>query len=738
MSLDLFPQTVAASDQYVAANAAPEVPAGFSEALDVSWRSMTEWQSSTAYENARDLALANYYDDVKRRTGEQLPLYGMGGNVSLDDLNAGIAKLREQRPDDGFMPLTEADIDTMARRRMAAAHDAAARFAARETTWGGTAGTVLGTLAGGLTDPVTLATLPLGGAGTAGIALRGLEFAAIAGGTQAATSALNASAKEAAVPGSWREIPGEIATATVVGGVFGLGFGALQKLAGLGAKPLPTSAREEINAAASEAQRQAVNPFPTASGEAAARDAETAAVKSALAGERVTAGESFEAAHVADYAAAAKADTPEALALAGEQHLRPETYREVPDVERFDPMPTAADDAASYWERRLAEASAEERAAMGATDAGAAEFDLTREFWHGTTQGKFTEFRDSVQNNDVLGPAVYLSASKSGAEFYGPGRGGDLLGPFHVRGNIVTADTMVPLNADGSGPLAPAGMLLGKLKLGLTDARMREPWGRDMSGAEYAREFWKRRGVDGYSASNGAEVAIYDPKNIRAGFRIEPPSHVGEPLPGRGLKLVEAPEGGAYAPEDIRTARGERYFKVVDSEGNVAAEVLMRIDGSTARIQDILIPDLPMESGRNAIGPAELRGVLRQFQEVHPEITKLTGKRVSGARMGGAYDFGDGAGEVSVNLPRIAPREMKAEEVAKLADEPQVADAVQRNLDRIRVERPDAEYTTQIKQPDGSYQLVSRKLEDVLDEIDAEEALGQELMACATGMMAAE
>lgn len=704
MSLDLFPQTVAASDQYVAANAAPDVPAGFSEALDVSWRSMTEWQSSTAYENARDLALANYYDDVKRRTGEQLPLYGMGGNVSLDDLNAGIAKLREQRPDDGFMPLTEADIDTMARRRMAAAHDAAARFAARETTWGGTAGTVLGTLAGGLTDPVTLATLPLGGAGTAGIALRGLEFAAIAGGTQAATSALNASAKEAAVPGSWREIPGEIATAAVVGGVFGLGFGALQKLAGLGAKPLPTSAREEINAAASEAQRQAVNPFPTAAGEAAARDAETAAVKSALAGERVTAGESFEAAHVADYAAAAKADTPEALALAGEQHLRPETYREVPDVERFDPMPTAADDAASYWERRLAEASAEERAAMGATDAGAGQLP-----------------RSSSYAGEALPEAGLAPANKApdGTIYVGRRNGQHFEISEKFSRQVRESSNLKPGDPTwiDTGFVTPDGQFL--------DRQAAFEWVTKNEKAIRPSENMVGVGLDALDYRDQVPLKV----------RQKPASANDA---GRGLKLVEAPEGGAYAPEDIRTARGERYFKVVDSEGNVAAEVLMRIDGSTARIQDILIPDMPMESGRNAIGPAELRGVLRQFQEANPEITKLTGKRVSGARMGGAYDFGDGAGEVSVNLPRIAPREMKTEEIAKLADEPQVADAVQRNLDRIRVERPDAEYTTQIKQPDGSYQLVSRKLEDVLDEIDAEEALGQELMACATGMMAAE
>lgn len=370
MSLDLSDPAVRAGYIDAQQNPAADLPAGFGETFDVALRSIGEWNSSVAFENARDRALASYYDGVKQQTGVSLPFYGMGGNVSLDELNEAIAKLPQNpaEPERTFTPLSSSDIDAMALERMRKAHDDAAAMSRRETTWGGTLGTVAGTLAAGVSDPIAAATLPLGGAGELGVAARALEFAAIAGGTQAAISGISAPSHEAAVPGSSREIPGEIAGATLFGAVLGGAFGGLTKILGAGSKVLPTSLRDDVNAGTSEAQLAAVNPFPTAAGDGAARDAHLGAVDAMLRGEPVRVADDFDIAHVADYAAATKADTPEMLARAGDDHLRPLTAGEMPDVERFDPVPQASDDAASYWEARLAGASDEERAAMGATD----------------------------------------------------------------------------------------------------------------------------------------------------------------------------------------------------------------------------------------------------------------------------------------------------------------------------------------------------------------------------------
>lgn len=366
MSLDVF--SPAAADQNVVANAATDLPAGFSEALDISLRGIGEWNSSNAYSNARDRALADYYDDIKQKTGVQLPLYGMGGNVSIDELNDAIAKLPRAEDQAPQPPVSEDTINGMALGRMARAHQDTRDFANRETTWGGTAGTIVGTLAASLSDPVTVATLPLGGAGDAGIALRALEFAGIGAGTEAAIAGSNFQSHEAAVPGSSKEIPGEILSAAAGGAVLGGAFGLLHKVVGLGAKPLPTSIRDEVNAASSEFQFGATNPFPTAAGETAARDATVDATMAMIRDIPVRSADDFANQHVADYALAAGAKTPEDLALAGEQHLRPETFREKPDVQAFDRLPGESETAEDYWDKRLESASPEEREALGATD----------------------------------------------------------------------------------------------------------------------------------------------------------------------------------------------------------------------------------------------------------------------------------------------------------------------------------------------------------------------------------
>jgi len=460
---------------------APDLPAEFSEALSTSWRGMTDWHSSVAYQASRSEALAVYGDDIYQRTGERLPTTALGEDlISPDDFNAEIQKVNEKYPVN-LPTLSADDIDRMALQRMAKAKSDSEAMAGREKTWGGTLGNLLGTFGGGLADPVAAVTLPLGGAGELGILARGLEFAAISGGTEATIAGLTAVERERAVPGSSKEIPGEIATATGAGFLLGGAFGTLGKFLKAGERPLPTSVRDEVNVGASEAQLNATNVFPTAEGEIAGRDATVQAVTQAAKGEPVTAGRDFDTAHVQAFADSVGAHDPEALAQAGDRALRPITFGELPEVEHLATMPIAGEDTAGYWDRYLERATPEERAAVGATD--------------------------------------------------------------------------VP---------------------------------------------------------------------------VQPEARPAETL------TSEAPK------------------------------------------------------------PAS---------------------DVSG---------------------RITPTDLSPKDTAVLAAEPSTYDAVQRNLDRIRLENPDAEFSTQVRQPDGSYQLVTRRLEDVLDEIDGMHETGKELLACATGMMAAE
>jgi hypothetical protein len=481
MSLDIFQddQTDALAD--ASNRIAPDLPATFGDTFDAAVTSGIEWHNSLASQFAKEHALGDYIQNVRDMTGETLPNPGyLIGGATLDEFNAKQEALNEKYPIN-LQPLTEDDITNMTARRMARVHGAGVAMGARERTWGGTAGNVVGGLVASPTDPVMLATMPLGGMGELGIVGRAAEFGAINAGTEGAIAAAQYSAHERAVPGSSKEIPGEIESAGLFGLVLGGAFGTLGKFLKAGERPLPTSVRDAVNTGASDAQLDATNVFPTAEGEIAGRDATTQAVTQAAKGEPVTAGRDFDPAHVQAFADSVGADTAEGLARAGDQALRPITFGEMPDFERFETMPIAGEDTAGYWDRYLEGATPEERRAVGATD------------------------------------------------------------------------------------------------------------------------------------------------------------------------LPEAPEP---APAETLTSESP-------SPGN----------------------------------------------------------DVSG---------------------RITATDLSPTETASLAAEPATYDAVQRNLDRIRLENPGAEFSTQVRMPDGSYQLVTRKLEDVLDEIDQMHETGKELMACATGMMAAE
>lgn len=227
------------------------------------------------------------------------------------------------------------------------------------------------------------------------------------------------------------------------------------------------------------------------------------------------------------------------------QDIATEKPAEAPSTKA--PLPT-------YPPNQASEPGAEGKPKTLEEQAKAEGFDTSKEFWHGTTLGKFTKFREPTVEDDVLGPASYLS-TKSGANFYGPGRGGNLLGPFWTKGKIATPDTMVPyvLSGPQAGKMAPAINALMRLKFELEPGH-RELWGKDLTNAQYAREFWKRRGVSGYDSGAGLEVAVYDPENIRAGFSIdEGPS---KSLPGGAALSGGMFDEGKTKPQALSAAPG--------------------------------------------------------------------------------------------------------------------------------------------------------------------------------------
>ncbi len=55
------------------------------------------------------------------------------------------------------------------------------------------------------------------------------------------------------------------------------------------------------------------------------------------------------------------------------------------------------------------------------------------------------------------------------------------------------------------------------------------------------------------------------------------------------------------------------------------------------------------------------------------------------------------------------------------------------NFEHIAAANPDMEFTTQVRQPDGSYQFVTQKLSDVMKDLDGWETAAREIEACAVG-----
>jgi hypothetical protein len=268
-ALDLFDTSQHAALIDAQQNLASDLPVGVAEDFATSLNYQTRFKAAEAYEVTRERVLGAYSDDVFAKTGQRPEALAFGqGRISADEFNATLQPIIDAHPDAGLKPLSSDDVDRMTLQSMAAARNEYAGMASREKTFGASlAGFAADAIGGALGLKGLL--LPLGGAGELGILGRAAEFAAIGGGMEALDAAGSGAARERAVPGSSKEIPGEILGATLGGAVLGGAFGALGRWLKASDGPLLTTAREDVNAAASEAQLAASNVFPTAAGEAA-------------------------------------------------------------------------------------------------------------------------------------------------------------------------------------------------------------------------------------------------------------------------------------------------------------------------------------------------------------------------------------------------------------------------------------------------------------------------------------
>lgn len=467
------------------------LPATFDETFDAAWRDGLLFSSGISQSNARIAALDNYVDEVRRTSGQDISA-AIGSDLQFPQLRMeaaqnAVSKLKQDRPGLQIPELTDDELDRRAASIAGLSHEAFAEMSGREKTLGGKLGMLAGGLLAGAGDPINLIAAPVAPAAQLGIVGTAALWGGFGAGSQAVNEIANAQFREMATPGyaasgaPVANIAEAAAGGAVLGGLF-KGLGAVWSRMKTG--EWPRSVRDAGNIVESEANVQGSNVLPGVEGEAVHREAIGKTIDDIVAGRPIEV---------------------------------PENVTRIADTQGriMDARDAATSPALQLEEPSQTTGSLQEVAKTNG-------FNTEREFWHGTTLGKFTKFRESTLDNDVLGPASYLS-TKAGAEFYGPGRGGDLLGPFWVRGEIANPDTPVLYALSGfmAGKMAPAINAIGRLKIELTDLRLREPWGKDLTPAQYAGEFWKRRGFAGYDSGAGLEVAVYDPENIRAGFSIE-------------------------------------------------------------------------------------------------------------------------------------------------------------------------------------------------------------------------
>ncbi|MGX9983974.1 LPD38 domain-containing protein [Methylobacterium fujisawaense] len=110
--------------------------------------------------------------------------------------------------------------------------------------------------------------------------------------------------------------------------------------------------------------------------------------------------------------------------------------------------------------------------------------------------------------------------------------------------------------------------------------------------------------------------------------------------------------GGLY-PDAPAKPFGELDKRVynIQRDGEDVGSLVVAIRGDTAEIRDIYAPREGSTDARGVLGSRATSNLLRQFLAENPQIRKLTGERVSGARRGGEHGFQGTGDRVEIAIP---------------------------------------------------------------------------------------
>jgi len=276
---DLFQNEQAQTLAGVAQGSAP-MPAGADETYPAVWNDFRLYRWSVNHAQALQAAREEYTDDIVSRVGGLKRFRpprtneerAMGG---WEWANRQIDQLRSEFPDLPRRP-TDEELEQRAQFLSGQAHFQYQQMAQRERTWGGFAGYAGGTLAGAIADPVNILALPFAPEAGIGYAATAARWALIGAASQTVIEAAGAPFREKVTPGyieSGEPIK-NILEAAGGAAAIGVGFKGLGALwTRLKTGTWPTSIRDAGNLLESEENIVNTNRYPGPAGTAAHRTA---------------------------------------------------------------------------------------------------------------------------------------------------------------------------------------------------------------------------------------------------------------------------------------------------------------------------------------------------------------------------------------------------------------------------------------------------------------------------------
>lgn len=688
MSLDLFTRDINDAVNYAARVSAPELPSTFSDNFSDAWNRGLLTSMSISGELRKITARSRMVDDAIAKTGDQsfAALAGAeGGGFDEASFNAKVAKHRAANPALDLPEMTDESVQARADDIGVAQLSMSRNLALRERTTGGAIGQFVGGAASSFTDPVNVVAFPLAAPRALGIAGTALAWTVIGAGSQGVIEALNAPSMDRIQPGysTGPEPMTNIATAGAFAGVLG---GGLKGMANLWTKyktgAWPRTIRDAGNVVESEAQIANTNPMPGVEGEAAHRTALQKAIDDLAAGRPVDVDGII---------------SPEQAKFIEAWHGSPHSF------DQFDISKIGIGEGASSFGHGL---------------------------YFAEHKGTAVFYRDALSQRvpTVNGRVIGRGDGKF-----------DIVDDFGVQAGPFDTKAEAERSLAGTDPGA-----LYKVRLNVDRERLLD-WDRPLSEQPaIAEAFNKVTPKPGWLARQ-----IEGLKVIRHEIATNPNS-TGADAYGALSRLLGSKEDASRALNDAGVPgikyldQGSRdgQFRVREEDGQfyVASDALNREAG-------------PFETRAEAVTATEAKNEqLRSrnfvlFDDKNIQITHKNGQPVKPEIRQAELDHAAGLpprqAEMSLDQPvppakdlntpttNALQEEMTPAKVEELRSEPDLADTVSRDLDKLMLEKPDLEVPTGVTvDADGRTVSTTRKVEDVVAEADARLAAAKEIEAC--------